>query len=135
MLSLLVCMITVTTASFANSSLYKVSAMSDKYDLISLEGKLGTRWPKAPGETEPDYSPISVYKTDFILKIDFLSTLGDIDIAVYDEFGNYVYRSNVNVIAGDETIINISSWADGEYTIRFTNDVGQIMYGTFMILN
>lgn len=55
------------------------------------------------------------------LKIDFLSTIGGLDIAVYNEIGNIAHKSNVNAIAGESTIINVRHLSDGEYTLVITN--------------
>ena len=70
--------------------------------------------------TNSKFNPIRVVKTSNHLEIFSFFTLGDINIVIHDEQGNFVHHSNVNTITGNKLFINICNLSKGEYTIKCT---------------
>lgn len=58
---------------------------------------------------------------DEFIEADFYETLGTIDVSIYDETGNTVYHESVNAYAGQQLLIDITSFEPGVYTIEFVN--------------
>jgi hypothetical protein len=79
-------------------------------------------------------SPIEAYLESDVIDVDFNSSLGIIDLTIYDEVGNVVYQQSVNTYAGQQLSIDISSFNQGQYTIEFVNSQGQYLSGDFTIL-
>jgi len=78
--------------------------------------------------------PIQVKKTAENIEITSFSTLGDIDIVIYDEWGHSVHHSNVNKIDGNSLSIDICTWRKGKYMIKFTHSgTESFIYGHFAI--
>ena len=96
-------------------------------DQMSMQGRLTTVKPKSL------FEPVVVYKDDVCIEINFFSTLGNIDIAIYDGSSNQVHHSNVNPVVGDEKTINISSLPAGVYKLQLTDTGGGLLYGIFEV--
>ena len=65
--------------------------------------------------------PIQAFIISQSIKADFNTSLGAIDVSIYDETGNVVYQQTVNASAGQQLLIDVSNFAAGEYTIAFVN--------------
>ena len=79
------------------------------------------------GDLPPDrlrslIKPVQAFIIDQSVEVDFnASSLGTIDLSIYDESGNVVYQQTVNATAGQQLFIDISSFDAGGYTIAFVN--------------
>jgi len=65
--------------------------------------------------------PIQASINDQTLEVDFNSTVGTVVISIYDEMGNVVYQQSVNGTAGEQLLIDVSSFDAGNYTIEIQN--------------
>jgi len=79
------------------------------------------------GDLPPDrlrslIKPVQAFIIDQSIEVDFnASSLGIIDLSIYDDAGNVVYQQTVNATAGQQLFIDISSFDAGGYTIAFVN--------------
>jgi len=65
--------------------------------------------------------PIQAFINDQTIEVDFNSTVGTVVVSIYDETGNAVYQESVNGAAGQQLLIDVSSFAAGNYTIEIQN--------------
>lgn len=76
-------------------------------------------------ESDTDTSSSKLYsllKTSETLSLTFLSTNSDISISIYTLDGKQVYKNDVGSVSdGDETSINLSSFAKGIYILKVTS--------------
>ncbi|MGV8092291.1 MAG: DUF3244 domain-containing protein [Mangrovibacterium sp.] len=77
--------------------------------------------------------PIQAFISTTELETNFLYNLGDIDVVICGEAGGVVYERSVDTSIEDQIFIDISSWDQGTYEIRFINSEGRFMYGEFEI--
>ena len=110
-------------------SLTAMSGMNNNRDgkEIDLKGNLAKNTQKSLMQ------PIQVFITGQFLEVDFNDSLGTIVISIYDEAESAVYQQFVNSYAGQLILIDITSFAEGEYTIEFVNLQGQYLCGSFEI--
>jgi len=79
------------------------------------------------GNLPPDRSrslikPVQAFIVGQSIEVDFnASSLGIIDLSIYDDAGNVVYHQTVNSTAGQQLFIDTSGFDAGEYTIAFVN--------------
>jgi len=98
---------------------------------IILHGRLTTG--KAKYSVGNEDEPLRVFKAQNNLEINFFSTLGNIDIAVYDGSSNLIHHSNVNIKSEGQINIDISAWNPGTYRIQFRDVEDGFMYGDFEV--
>ena len=97
---------------------------------IIITGSSGTpngppRVPAAPSlEAYLDLDVITVY---------FLNDLGNVTIAITDEWGAVVQQTIEPSACGNTAVIDISGLEPGVYTITFTNSSGLYLQGEFQI--
>ena len=101
---------------------------SDIKEEVLLSGTLGTGMIKSLS-----IIPFDVWKSSASIGISYLSNLNNIDVEIKNESGQSFFLSNVNPVSGEQLLIDIVGWAQGTYTITFTNDKGGCVYGTFTI--
>ena len=101
---------------------------SDKKEEVLLSGTLGTGMIKSLS-----IIPFDVWKSSTSIDISYLSNLSNIDVEIKNESGQSFFHSNVNPVSGQQLLIDIFGWAQGIYTITFTNDNGGCVYGSFTI--
>lgn len=107
-------------------SMYNIS--NDAAEEIDLLGNL------ASNRQRSLMKPIQTFITgQQFIETDFNVTLGSIEISVYDEVGNAVYRQFVTTYAGQHIFIDIASFNSGEYSIKLTNSQGRYLEGNFVI--
>ena len=94
---------------------------------ITLKGQLDI--PKGKSVT----MPVEAYQTIGDLQVNFLTSLGDLNIAVVDEANQSVFQTDVNATAGSKLIIDLCGWESGEYTLLITNGLGGCLEGQFEI--
>jgi len=70
----------------------------------------------ATNSKKSKFNPIKVIKTDTHLEIISFSTLGDINITICNEQGNFVHC--INTVTGNKYLIDMCNWCKGRYTIR-----------------
>jgi hypothetical protein len=80
-------------------------------------------------------TPFQVTQSTSFLTVNYLITLSTIHIEIVDESGEAVYSSTVNSVSGSQLFIDTDAWADGNYSIHFTNNAGGHIYAEFEILN
>jgi len=94
---------------------------------IDLQGKL-----KKPG-SKSEAQPVEVFQTEYDLQVNFLATLGDLDIEALNEDAQSVFQTSVNAAAGGKLIIDTRKWKQGTYFLRITDDEGGYLEGKFEI--
>jgi len=94
---------------------------------IDLRGNL------TAGKQRTSVPPIQVFITDWLIEVDFNATLGTIVISIYDETDSTVYLQSVNTYDGQQILIDITSFEEGEYLIEFVNSKGEYLCGSFVI--
>jgi hypothetical protein len=94
---------------------------------IELKGSLYESTPRSV------FSPIEAFISISQLRANFLADLGDIEVVIYDDSWNIVYERSVNTPGENQITIDISTWEEGNYTIRFINSEDRFMYGEFEI--
>lgn len=99
----------------------------DAEEEIELKGSLSEL------STKSVIHPIQAFKNTLGIRANFLYDLGDIDVVIYGEAGGVVYERSVDTSVEDQISIDISSWDQGIYEIRFINSEGRFMYGEFEI--
>ena len=77
--------------------------------------------------------PFEVTKTSSFITIHYLDSLSRIYVEIVDDFGKEVYFNIVEPVANTELLIDISSWDVGLYTLSFTDQSGNCIYGLFKI--
>jgi len=90
-------------------------ATSMKADEVDLAGNYQT------GIERSLMVPIQVFINEQTLEVDFNSTVGTVVVSIYDEMGNVVYQQSVNGTAGEQLLIDVSSFDAGNYTIEIQN--------------
>lgn len=96
---------------------------------IELKGDLeGSSATKSVFQT-----PIEATISSNSLNVDFLSTLGDINIEIISVSEGLVYTNIVNTNSQNKVSINVFDWDYGIYEIRFTDSNGNYLSGTFEI--
>jgi len=90
-------------------------ATSMKADEIDLNGDSASK------STRSLIAPIQAFITDQTIELDFNSTVGTVVVSIYDETGNAVYQQSVIGIAGQQLLIDVSSFDAGNYTIEIQN--------------
>jgi hypothetical protein len=102
---------------------------NDAEKRIELKGYLeGSSTTKSVFQT-----PVEATISSNSLNVDFLSTLGDINVEVISVSEGLVYTNTVNAQTQQSLSINVSGWDYGMYEIRFTDSNGNYLYGTFEI--
>ena len=77
--------------------------------------------------------PIQAFITEQFIEIDFNASLGTIVLSMYDETGSAVYQQSVNTYAGQQLLIDITSFDAGQYSIEFINSQNEYFSGDFEI--
>jgi len=86
---------------------------------IDLQGKLKTG-------TKSEAQPVEVFQSEYCLQVNFMSTLGDLDIEVFDEISQTVFQTTGNATAGSNLTIDTHKWQQGAYILTITDDEGGI---------
>ena len=76
---------------------------------------------------------IKVYQTGDLITVYFLNDLGNVTIAITDEWGAVVQQTIEPSACGATAVIDISGLEPGVYTITFTNSSGLYLQGEFQI--
>ena len=87
----------------------------------------------AIGQMRSGTCPFEVTKSSSFLTIHYLVSLSRICVAVIDGSGQEVYSEMVDPIANTQLFIDISDWEAGDYTLSFTDNSGNCIYGRFEI--
>ncbi|MDR3327398.1 MAG: DUF3244 domain-containing protein [Prevotellaceae bacterium] len=77
--------------------------------------------------------PIQAFKTEQSIQVSFSANSGTISISISNKTGGIVYQQSVNTSSLQQVIINISSFASGEYEIKFVNSQNKYLSGVFEI--
>ena len=85
------------------------------YDRVELHGDLATS--VGPNAIEAGASDDAIY-------IGFNQSFGNVDISIYNDMSNLVYRTIVNSDAQPVVIIPFVGFASGSYTIELNNANG-----------
>ena len=94
---------------------------------VPLYGDLMGGGLKSPGD------PVEVFQNPGNLEIAFLRNLGDLKIGITDPYGDTVYHTMVNAVAGSLLAIDVSGWSAGAYTLTISNGQGGCLEGKFSI--
>jgi len=94
---------------------------------VDLKGKL-----KKPG-TKSEAQPVEVFQSEYDLQVNFLETLGELEIEALNAEEQSVFQTTVNATAGGKFIINTRNWKQGAYILRITDDEGGYLEGYFVI--
>jgi hypothetical protein len=105
------------------------SAGSTSTNKIQLKGSL-----YSPTKFRSLMEAIEAYQDGYLLQVDFLSSLGTINVYIYDaESGEVVYQSSVDTAGEQQIFIDVTSLPDGVYTLEFVNSQDQYLQGDFEI--
>jgi hypothetical protein len=115
------CFLTASGNALTNKS----NGLKEKID---LEGDLAAN--KQRSLIKPIEAFVSLEES---IEVKFYANLGTITISIYDETGIVVYQQSVSTSSELQHFIDISSFADGEYTIEFVNSQDKYLQGTFEI--
>lgn len=77
--------------------------------------------------------PIQATIDSNYLKAYFLYNVGDINIEVYNSFGELIYETNVDTSTQSSISIDVTEWDSDFYEIRFLGSTGNYIYWTFEI--
>ena len=94
---------------------------------ILLQGKLSNPQGRS-------LSPIEVFQHASHLQVDFLISLGSLNIVVVGDAGNTVFQTTFNATANSSLSINTNGWKDGEYSIHICNGSNECAEGKFAIV-
>jgi hypothetical protein len=75
--------------------------------------------------------PIRVTKGNSRLEIEFAGSLNVINLEIADESGNVIYTEDYNTFNESQTDIYLYGMEDGNYSISFTNETGEYLFGDF----
>lgn len=79
------------------------------------------------------FPPIYLMQYPDYLEASFIGNLGLLTVSVYDELHTLVYYNTVDTSKESRSIIDISDFAEGEYSIKFTNSSGKYLSGYFTV--
>jgi len=108
-----ICLLNVNLIS-ANSDIF---TETEENDPIDLSGNL----PNNSTRSLTSLSPISIFQYQDYIEVGFNSSLGAINVSIYDDEGNVVYQQSINASAGQQLLIDVSDFDAGTYTIEFVN--------------
>jgi hypothetical protein len=77
--------------------------------------------------------PISATIGTSSLDVNFLFTVGDINVEVYNSFGELIYETSVDSSTQSSISIDVTGWDSDSYEIRFVSSSGNYVYGSFEI--
>lgn len=97
---------------------------------IIITGSSGT--PNGP-PCVPAASSLEAYLDLDVITVYFLNDLGNVTIAITDEWGAVVQQTIEPSACGATAVIDISGLEPGVYTITFTNSSGLYLQGEFQI--
>ncbi|GHV22774.1 hypothetical protein FACS189428_5320 [Clostridia bacterium] len=109
--------------------------MIDTQSFSRTEETLDLQGSFATGVMRSFFSPFQVTKSSSFITVYYLSNLSNIQVEIVDEYGQPVYYNLVNPVSGEQLLIDISNRDTGIYTIYFTNNAGNCIYGEFEILD
>lgn len=118
------------SAVFIDSSAYAADdppKKMDKAKQVELYGSL------IHGTIRSAFTPFIVMQSDDLLTVYCLQNLTDIDLVILDESGQVVYSDIIDPISGGSFTIDIANWAEGYYTLSFSDGSGNSVYGAFEI--
>jgi len=125
--------------SFYNNTLFAITSSKDNaMELFNWEYLKPTRENKKDGDLndlEPKLNKRSVTLTreKNNLKVIFESISEEVEIYIYDEFGQLKYWGNINMDDYYLIDIDISNWKQGNYTIEFINLENHKLTGRFRL--
>jgi hypothetical protein len=113
-----------------SSNLLSFPSINDSLDAeeeIELIGSLPDM------STRSAICPILAFCSTSEIRVFFPCNMGDLDVVIYDETDHVVYESTVNTSTVDQLFIDISSFGEGVYEIRFISSEDRFVYGEFEI--
>jgi len=115
----------IQTRIFASGSneLCNVASSSKVY----LKGSLSTP------TTRSVFQPIEVFQEDKALLIYYLYELGKIEVSITNEQGSIVYSEMVSISKSTKSLIGLSDFSSGNYTVKFKNVEGGELSGLINI--
>ena len=118
-LFLFVAVLFLTTAGFSKTQ--------GPIQQIHLQGQLTIV------KTKSLLQPIDVYQYENHLQVNFLSSLGVLNIVVVDDFETIVFQTTKNATANSNITIDTEEWESGEYTLLIMDELGGSLEGSFLI--
>lgn len=112
-----------TVIASGNNELCTVAVSSSVY----LKGRLSTPTTRSMSQ------PIEVFLEDKALMIYYSCELGEMEITISDERNSIVYSEVVSISKSTKSLIELTGFSNGNYTLRFKNIDGEELIGKFVI--
>lgn len=116
------------TALFIVGNVFAGTPLEDELVLKGEFSQIGGR------SVKPEL-PISATFEGNVLYVEFITPVGNVDIAIKDATQNVVYTSSMDVTAfGQQVAISVENYQAGTYIIEFRNSKDGYVYGEFTLM-